>query len=335
MTKYAEGIACVRFDSKDHYDVRLHQKHQWFVMRKVNEGEKSKSKKEIESSPIKFDRCRLVTIDNGHMSCSCGNTQQYLMPCRHICAVIREKKYMVPELYHIRWFKTFGYFFLHEYSHELVPQTLPTMTRIFNETKQNHFCKLTGRYKGPYVKDTQFYKDIDINYQINHDDTYAFMNAVRSKSITNAVLRDSVKASSINERNTINSTTDFEVENDTLNNMVPEFAVNSQTEIQLSQQRQAMEDYDSDDPQLHSAVYQDAKSKFDSVWYACNSEEKNGLMNCISEYFSTLGSRNKGNMKDVQTGGTVFYGSNHTNKKRIRRAMGTAEQLLRKRSRKR
>ena len=199
MTKYAEGIACVRFDSKDHYDVRLHQKHQWFVMRKVNEGEKSKSKKEIESSPIKFDRCRLVTIDNGHMSCSCGNTQQYLMLCRHICAVIREKKYMVPELYHIRWFKTFGYFFLHEYSHELVPHVLPTMTSIFNETKQNHFCKLTGRYKGPYVKDTQFYKDIDINYEVNHDDTYAFMNAVRSKSITNAVVHNSVKQSSINE----------------------------------------------------------------------------------------------------------------------------------------
>ena len=29
-------------------------------------------------------------------------------------------------------------------------------------------------------------------------------------------------------------------------------------------------------------------------------EKKNGLINCISEYFSTLGSQNKGNMKDVQ-----------------------------------
>ena len=131
MTKYAEGIACVRFDSKDDYNVRLHHKHQWFVMRKVNEAENSKSKKEIESSPIKFDRCRLVTITNGHMSCSCGNTQQYLMPCRHICAVIREKKYMVPELYNIRWFKTFAYYFLQEYSHELIPTVLPKMTNIF------------------------------------------------------------------------------------------------------------------------------------------------------------------------------------------------------------
>ena len=39
LTKYAEGIACVRFDSKDDYNVRLHHKHQWFVMRKVNETE--------------------------------------------------------------------------------------------------------------------------------------------------------------------------------------------------------------------------------------------------------------------------------------------------------
>ena len=66
----------------------------------------------------------------------------------------------------------------------------------------------------------------------------------------------------------------FEVENDTSNNNVPEFAVNLQTKILLSQQRQAIEEYNSDDPQLDSAVYQDAKSKFDSVWYACNSEGK-------------------------------------------------------------
>ena len=104
---------------------------------------------------------------------------------------------MVPELYNIRWFKTFAYYFLQEYSHELIPTVLPKMTSIFNESKLNHFCKLTGRYKGPYVKDTQFYKDIDINYEINHNDTYAFMNAVRSKSITNAVVHNSVKQSSM------------------------------------------------------------------------------------------------------------------------------------------
>ena len=62
--------------------------------------------------------------------------------------------------------------------------------------------------------------------------------------------------------------------------------------------------------------------------------KKNGLMNCISEYFSTLGSKNK-EIKDVQTDGMVFYGSNHTDKRKIRRTIGTAEQLLRKRSRKR
>ena len=181
---------------------------------------------------------------------------------------------MISELYNIRWFKTFAYYFLQEYSHELIPTVLPKMTSIFNESKRNHFCKLTGRYKGPYVKDTQFYKDIDINYQVNKDDIYSFMNAVRSKSITNAVIHNSVKQSLINEITTIDPTTDFEVVNNTSNNNVPQFAVNSQTEIQLSQQRQAMEEYNSDDPQLDSAVYQDAKSKFDSVWYACNSEKK-------------------------------------------------------------
>ena len=302
-------------------------------MKKVNELEKSKTKEQMECSPIQFDRCRLVTIENGYMTCSCGNTQQYLMPCRHICAVIREKRYMVSDLYNIRWFKTFAYYFLQEYSHELIPTLLPKMTNMFNESKQNHFCKVTGRYKGPYVKDTQFYKDIDINYQVNEDDVYALMKAVRTKSITNAVIHNSVMQSSIDAIESTNITTDLEIDSNTLSDNMPEFAVNSQTEIQLSQHRQAMEDYDSDDPALDSAAYHDAKSKFDSVWYSCNSQEKYGLMNCISEYYSTLSSQNKGNIKDVQTGGMVFYGSNRTNRKKIKRTIGKAEQMLRKRNR--
>ena len=91
LTSYAEGLACVRFDMRDLYNVRLYKKHQWLVMKKddVQDNRKSKSK---DKSPVKFDRCRFVQIVNGYMTCSCGDTQQYLMPCRHICAVIKEKK---------------------------------------------------------------------------------------------------------------------------------------------------------------------------------------------------------------------------------------------------
>ena len=75
----------------------------------------------------------------------------------------KRKKYLTPELYNIRWYKTFAYYFLQEFSKELVPTLLPTMTSIFNDSKSRDFSPITGRYKGIYIKDTHFYKDIDKN----------------------------------------------------------------------------------------------------------------------------------------------------------------------------
>ena len=47
LTKYAEGLACVRFDMRNLYDVRLYKKHHWFVMKKCEQktDDKKKDKK--------------------------------------------------------------------------------------------------------------------------------------------------------------------------------------------------------------------------------------------------------------------------------------------------
>ena len=78
-------------------------------------------------------------------------------------------------------------------------------------------------------------------------------------------------------------------------------------------------------------AYEDAKARFDNAWYCCNNEDQRcTLMKCISDFTSTLASKNKGNIQDVQTGGTVFYGANPTKKRRIGRKMTRGEQVLRK-----
>ena len=38
-----------------------------------------------------FDRVRMITIHDGYISCSCGGVYMYLIPCRHVCAIITKK----------------------------------------------------------------------------------------------------------------------------------------------------------------------------------------------------------------------------------------------------
>ena len=63
-------------------------------MNKENDNEKPKTRKKIESIPIKFDRRRLVTIEEGHMSCNCGDTQ-LIAVLSYLCCNKREEIYTI------------------------------------------------------------------------------------------------------------------------------------------------------------------------------------------------------------------------------------------------
>ena len=84
LTQFAEGLACKYYDAHQSYIVRLVDKNilTWMVMNK-NAAEVTK--------PVTADSDRTVTIVNGIMKCDCGRTQQFLMPCTHICAVIKKR----------------------------------------------------------------------------------------------------------------------------------------------------------------------------------------------------------------------------------------------------
>ena len=72
------------------------------------------------SLPQLYDRVRVVGIDmEGCMSCSCGYVQRMLMPCRHICAVIKKPEYYVPSLFHVRWHKLYGYYYNNLFDKEI------------------------------------------------------------------------------------------------------------------------------------------------------------------------------------------------------------------------
>ena len=156
LTKFAEGLACKYYDQHESYYVRLIDKKTltWFVMNK-NVGETEKPASSDSKDQVLFTRCRKVTIINGIMNCDCGRTQQFLMPCTHICAVINKKDYMDPSFYHVRWYKTFAYYWKRNFSTTMAPNVLSALDLRFH-ADNNLFCNVTGVFKGISVKNSQF-----------------------------------------------------------------------------------------------------------------------------------------------------------------------------------
>jgi len=65
----------------------------------------------LKNVHTQFDRVHIVTVDiEGFMNCTCGYVHQYLAPCRHLMAVLDNIEYLVPSLFHIRWWKHFNYY---------------------------------------------------------------------------------------------------------------------------------------------------------------------------------------------------------------------------------
>ena len=337
LTSYAEGLACVRFDMRDLYNVRLYKKHQWLVMKKddVQDNRKSKSK---DKSPVKFDRCRFVQIVNGYMTCSCGDTQQYLMPCRHICAVIKEKKYLEASFYNIRWYKTFAYYYLQKFSSEIIPTLNQKIAQIHEVSIKKDFSKINGNYKGVYVVGSKFYEDIDEIYNYTEDDVLRYMILIRNKSLSQAVLRGSLKNTTLPS---IQTEQEISGKEDTTTNTseieINEFASQSQTEYQFSQQRNEMENIDVDcDKAKHqsTSTFKDAEALFKEVYFDCKTEHQIGeLMKCIRNYGNTIQASNKNTLKEISKGGTIMYGTKITKKKKIPRYKSYGEKRLKKKRR--
>ena len=93
--------ACDNFVKKQYYNVHRNSAFTWFVL---NKAAGTMPLNTDNTSKIKFDRVRTVLIDaNQFMTCSCGNIQRFLLPCCHVCAVLKDLKYYEPSLFHIRW----------------------------------------------------------------------------------------------------------------------------------------------------------------------------------------------------------------------------------------
>ena len=155
LTKYMVDIAAKNFDSRLLYYVRKISSFEYWVMRKTIHDDTEGS---CNASPVtKFDKVHVVSIDGQFISCSCGYVNQYMCPCRHVMAVLKEEHNINYTLFHYRWWKQYDYFYLKNFTENSIMDD-PTIVSLCKKLKawitftvSNGFYG-NGEYKGCYLE---------------------------------------------------------------------------------------------------------------------------------------------------------------------------------------
>jgi hypothetical protein len=155
ITKYSLGLFCKNFDKQKNYFTVRTGELEWMSL---YEGEFNKA--ESKMAAPSFKRVRVITVDReGFMNCTCGKTGEYLLPCQHICSVIKDDKYFTRDIFHIRWQKHFSYAHGCTSGTEMSPEQSKMMTEMLHDTRTNHY-KNDGMYKGLPMKGSLFLKNL-------------------------------------------------------------------------------------------------------------------------------------------------------------------------------
>ena len=115
LTRYMEGVMAKNFDRRLDYSTCYTGNNEWKVIstehtNHVNEllsiTNDNETKKKDTSGVLRFVRVRTVcVVKSKFLTCSCGYVQRYLAPCSHIMAVLHDRQYVQPSLFHVRWLK--------------------------------------------------------------------------------------------------------------------------------------------------------------------------------------------------------------------------------------
>ena len=155
LTKYMLDIAAKNFDGRLSYHVRKVLSTEFWVMRKDIHEEPERTG---EVSPVtKFDKVHVVTIVDQFISCSCGYVNQYMCPCHHVLAVLKDEENLSYTLYHYRWWKQYDYFYLRRCTENTLKDD-PAIVAMNKKMKawisftvSNAFYD-NGEYKGCYLE---------------------------------------------------------------------------------------------------------------------------------------------------------------------------------------
>ena len=70
-----------------------------------------------------------------------------------------KRQYYDPAFFHIRWHKSFNYYYGNAFSKTLAPRINDTLNQTLDETRATSY-RDSGTYKGVYMKNSQFIHDL-------------------------------------------------------------------------------------------------------------------------------------------------------------------------------
>ena len=173
------------------------------------------------------------------------------MPCRHICAVLKDIKYYDPAFFHIRWHKSFNYYYGNAFSKSIAPCTNETLNKALDETRATSY-RDSGTYKGVLMKNSKFINDLpefcndSLNENIDDNAVVDLMKAILEHTDKHGpVLKDSIPLHSTTLEDESDNDSMF-INNDNESNVIIDhcpvhFGGSSQTQTQLSTARLAID----------------------------------------------------------------------------------------------
>lgn len=194
ITKYALGLFCKNFDRRREYLSVQVDTNKWLVTHLTNISSHKK-----ERSIPRFMRVRKVLLDkDGFMNCSCGRTNEYLLPCVHICKVVDKEEYFGPEQFHVRWHKDYNYYYKTDFGVLSYEKKVSLMDELLKETRSRHYNS-DGQYRGCYFKSSSFLKClIEYSPNENTDDTQpTFIQYLFDKTQVHPVLEGELTMDSL------------------------------------------------------------------------------------------------------------------------------------------
>lgn len=83
----------------------------------------------------------------------------FLLPCRHVCAILKDVKYYELSLFHIRWHKYFNCYYGNAFATIFAPETDRVLTKIMNKRHSAHYHE-SGKYKGVTLRNSNLFSGI-------------------------------------------------------------------------------------------------------------------------------------------------------------------------------
>lgn len=273
-----------------------------------------------------------MTITNGYMSCTCGYKKRFLMPCRHMCAIINDPKKYTPNLFHIRWYMTYNYYFKRPFAQQKVPGVAAALTEMHETTLKTGFNPSTGEYRGVPVTNTLFLQSLppfeenleETTSKTSKLETYEFMKRIYDETIVKPVVRGTILKddSKIQHHNDIGD--DLVFADDSDNNIIPAtMGGNSEITAVKTIQRLAMEDEPTPDIHRNDMAQLRLMPIFQEAMATCtNGEQIDRLFDAIT-HCNHLNLRDAASKSKKRDGGTQLYcEGNYKHRKQPRHRYG-------------